>query len=202
MVCRRCGAEIPDWFVICGICGTPVRPLFGGRKRRRRRKVQDGEIPKMRPLGSGEPGEDPALSEESASSVADSRIQMPPSDENSPEVLPIDGSGDEWVDEPWYAPWFRFGYAGWSVRLGIVSLLALVYPYLAVVLSVMAILLGVVSLRRGEAGRRRAVAGIVTGAAAFSLGVTLCIAMAILGPYTAELQRLFLEYIEHTRRMR
>ena len=166
MVCRRCGAEIPDWFVICGICGTPVRPLFGGRKRRRRRKSQDGEIPKMRPLGSGEAGE------------------------------------DEWVDEPWYAVWFRFGFAGWSLRLGIVSLLFLIYPYPAVVLSVMAVLLGVISLRRGESGRGRAVAGIVTGAAAFSLGATLCAAMAILGPYTAELERLFLEYVQHMRYMR
>ena len=45
MICRMCGAEIPDWFVICGICGTPVKPLFGGRK-----KSPSGSLRKLLPL--------------------------------------------------------------------------------------------------------------------------------------------------------
>jgi len=52
MVCKRCGAEIPDWFIICGICGTPVYDKF-----RRKQSVEENDAPRMLPPGR-EPGED------------------------------------------------------------------------------------------------------------------------------------------------
>lgn len=62
-----CGAEIPDWFVICGICGTPVKPLFGGRK-----KSSSESLRKLRPLSRiGKHGrEAEAPSEELSSGTA------------------------------------------------------------------------------------------------------------------------------------
>ena len=52
MVCKRCGAELPDWFIICGICGTPVYDKF-----RRKQSVEENDTPRMLPPGR-EPGND------------------------------------------------------------------------------------------------------------------------------------------------
>lgn len=167
MICRRCGAEIPDWFIICGICGTPVFRLTGKEENS---ENGPGETPKIRV------GETNAWN-----TGAGGRIQY--------------GRGPEMYTDPEEEQRVRSRFAGLSFLVSIVSIMSLSFPYVTTPLSVMAILFGVISLRRQEYARKRAITGIVIGAVTFLLGATLTICMVILMPYAEDLMSIFQNYM-------
>lgn len=115
-----------------------------------------------------------------------------------PERIPYSSEpvyGQENVSEDaWHS---RF--ANLSTASSIAGILSMMIPYLTLPLGIMALLFGILSLYRGEYHKGRAVTGIVLGSCLILIGGTLIICVSALRPYTDDLTRIFMEYIEHIR---
>ena len=172
MICKRCGAEIPDWFIICGICGTPVYDKF-----RRKKNTAEEDPQRMLPAGR-RPDPESSGPQDGRQDVYGQRIPYGQPDGGGP-VISLAGAR----------------YCRISLILAVVSCMLIMVPFLPIPVSIMAIAFGVIGYRRSIHSRGRAIAGIAVGAAVLLISMTLSVCVTMLMPYMEDLNRMMESYL-------